>query len=176
MRARLKLLPLAVLLLTPLAAGQAAAASCGTIQKSFAAGAGMKVDFIRPVVVSRGQGDGADVFDIVTDQKIDGQLRCRGDKFLRFNARFPASADQTVRESFIKVQHAGLISIVGWSAAHADRVAKSMAKDAAEYLFASIERGDVDLAGKVEEHAGALADIGMIYTPNEREFIIAVAE
>ena len=178
MRARLRpALFFAAVATTGLFSAEASAASCAAIIRSFpAAAGGLKVEFIRPVVVSRGQGDGSDVFDLVTDRKIDGQLRCKDDRFLRFNARIPASADQNLRDAFYRIEQAALVVIVRWSASKASKVIHGMTADAAEYLRASIERGDVDIAGKVEEHAGADGDVGLIWTPSEREFIVAAAE
>ena len=68
-----------------------------------------------------------------------------------------------------------MIAILGWSTSQASRVVQSMASDAGEYLRASIERGDVEIAGKVEEHAGAAGDVGVIWTRAERAFVIVVA-
>ena len=155
-------------------AGTAEAASCAAAIKGVAASAGgLKVEFVRPVIVSRGgQGDGADVLDIVTEPKIDGQLRCRGDKFTSFNARIPAAASADLRDAFFRLQQAVLVGVLQWSAAKASRTLLGMTAEAADYLRASIERGDIEVAGKVEEHAGAAGDIGLFWTRTEREFIL----
>ena len=47
--------------------------------------------------------------------------------------------------------------------------------EAAEYLRASIERGDVFLAGKTEYHEDG-SDLGMIWTKTDRTFIIVGSE
>ena len=161
-----------------LLSGQAWAASCATVVKNFpAAAAGVKVEFVRPVVVSRsGQGDGTDILDLVTDHKIDGQLRCKGDQFVQFNAKIQASADEKLRDAFFRIEQAALVSVVQWPTRKAARTLHAMTADAADYLRASIERGDVDLSGKVEEHAGGAADIGLIWTQAEREFIVVAGE
>ena len=100
--------------------GTAEAAGCAAVIKGVAASAaGLKVEFIRPVVVSRGQGDGTDVLDIVTEPKIDGQLRCRGDKFVSFTARIPASGGSELRDAFFRLQQAAMAC--SQSLAHAAR-------------------------------------------------------
>jgi hypothetical protein len=48
--------------------------------------------------------------------------------------------------------------------------------DAAEYLRASAERGDVYIAGKVEVHEPGNVDLGLIWTNADRSFIILGAE
>ncbi len=157
--------------------GTAEAAGCAAVIKGVAASAaGLKVEFIRPVVVSRGQGDGTDVLDIVTEPKIDGQLRCRGDKFVSFTARIPASGGSELRDAFFRLQQAAVVSVLQWPAAKASRTLLGMTAEAADYLRASIERGDVEVAGKVEEHAGSAGDIGLFWTRSEREFILVAAE
>jgi hypothetical protein len=137
----------------------------------------VKVDFVRPVVVGRGVlASDLELFDIVNEVGVDGQMRCMGDVFQRLDARIPASAGATARDAFVKVQRAALVSVLGWSASHAARTVQSMAADAAEYLKASAERGDVEVAGKVEEHAGAAGDVGVIWTKNERAFVVVTAQ
>jgi hypothetical protein len=159
-----------------LPAGGAEAAYCSKIMKGFPAASGIKLDFVRPVVVGRGVlASGVEVYDVVNDLKVDGQLRCMGDVFERFDARISASAPASTKDAFAKVQRGALMTILGWSASHAGAVAKSMASNAAEYLRASVERGDVEIAGKVEEHAGAAGDVGVIWTPNERAFVVVVS-
>jgi hypothetical protein len=156
-----------------LSAGGAQAAYCSKIMKDFPAASGIKLDFVRPVVVGRGVlASGVEVYDVVNDLKVDGQLRCMGDVFQRFDARISASAPTSSKDAFAKVQRGALMTILGWSAGRASGVEKSMASNAAEYLRASIERGDVEIAGKVEEHAGAAGDVGVIWTPNERAFVL----
>ena len=46
-----------------------------------------------------------------------------------------------------------------------------MASDAAEYLRASQERGDIFISGKVDRHAGR-GEIGVVWTLSDRSFII----
>jgi hypothetical protein len=156
------------------ASAPAQAATCAAAIKGIAANAGgLKVDFVRPVIVSRGgQNDGAEVLDIVTEPRIDGQLRCRGDKFLSLTARIPASANAGLRDAFFRLQQATLVGVLQWPASRASRTLLGMTAEAADYLRASIERGDIEVAGKVEEHAGAAGDIGLFWTKNEREFIL----
>ena len=46
----------------------------------------MQVELGRAVVVSRTRS-GSDMFDVTTKVDVDGTLSCRGDQFLRFEAR-----------------------------------------------------------------------------------------
>ena len=175
MRSTVKFAAMAVSLLA--LGGMAEAAGCAAVIKGVAASSGgLKVEFVRPIVVSRGQGDGADVLDIVTEPKIDGQLRCRDDKFVSFTARIPASGGADLRDAFFRLQQAAAVSVLQWPAARASRTLLGMTAQAAEYLRASIERGDVEVAGKVEEHAGSAGDMGLFWTRTEREFILVAAE
>jgi len=180
MRLRLfHILPLALIALSFVSAQTVlAAASCEAILKKFPQAApGIKIEFIRPVVVSRGElAEGVRVLDLVTDAKVDGQLLCKDDQFVRFTARIGASADANLRDIFFRIQQAAVVSIIGWPARRAAATLHGMAAEVADFLRASIERGDVELAGKTEEHAGQAGDIGMIWTRTEREFVLVAAD
>ncbi len=128
--------------------------------------------FVKPVVVSRGAGPREDMRDMVLNLRIDGQLACDGDRFVRFEARIQEPSDAPLREGFVRVQQAAAIYKLRWSAPQAARELQTMASEAAEYLRGSAEREDHVVAGKVERHAGAAGDIGLIWTRTDRTFIL----
>jgi hypothetical protein len=63
-----------------------------------------------------------------------------------------------------------------WPLGRAEATIKRMAADAAEYLRGSRERGDVVFSGRVEEHAGGGVDIGLLWTPTDRNFVILTGQ
>ena len=134
-----------------------------------------RLSFERPLTISRGFGDilsGIDVRIISTNAEVDGTLKCRGDQFVRFELRIKAPpADRAVTD-FNAVAEAALMSAFRWERAKAQTVARALSSDAAEYLRASQQRGDVYLAGKVEYHQGDALDLGMIFTPSDHTMII----
>ena len=107
----------------------------------------MQVEFGRAVVVSRTRSD-SDMFDITTKVDVDGTLTCRGDQFLRFEARIGEPANARTTTNFERFQAAALKAALGWDAAKSRGVLRGMSSDASEYLAASRERGDVYVAGK----------------------------
>ena len=148
-------------------------ASCTSFKEAMVRNATeLKPEFIRPVVVSRGTGAGLDQFDLVSQARIDGVLRCRGESFVSFEAKITLPADATLLSRFEKVQEAALISALKWPTARALAKVRTMSADAAEYLRASAERGDVSVAGKVEEHEPDFVDLGLIWTHSDRTFIV----
>src|SRR5215831_2386751 len=110
----------------------------------------MQVEFGRAVVVSRTRSD-SNVFDITTRVDIDATLSCRGDQFLRFEARIGEPANARTTTNFERFQAAALRAALGWDAARSRGILHGMSTDAGEYLAASRERGDVYVAGKTEE-------------------------
>lgn len=128
--------------------------------------------FVRPVVVTRGGGPRGDMRDMVVKLRIDGQLTCDGDRFMRFEARIQEPSDPQLRDGFFRVQQAAAVYKLRWSAAHAAREIHSMTAEAAEYLRGSAEREDHVVAGKVERHAGEAGDLGLIWTKSDRTFIV----
>jgi len=168
-------LALAALLLTlPLAPATAAGgASCdgfiAHMQKTLPE---MDPKFVRPVIVSRGAGPRGDTRDMVVKLRIDGQLTCDGDQFLRFEARIQEPSDAALRDGFFRVQQAAAVYKLRWTASHAARELQQMTAEAAEYLRGSAEREDHFVAGKVERHAGEAGDIGLIWTRTDRTFVL----
>ncbi|HVP99143.1 MAG TPA: hypothetical protein VMS87_07810 [Roseiarcus sp.] len=149
-----------------------AIASCEAFTSALRAGASdMGVDFSRAVVVSRARSD-ANVFDVTTKVDVDATLSCRGDDFLRFEARIGEPANARTNTNFERFQVAALRAALGWEPAKSRNVVKSMAADARDYLGASRQRGDVYVAGKTEEHVPGNVSLGMMATESDRTFVI----
>jgi len=158
-----------------LALGQTA--GCTGFKEAMVRAAGdLKPEFIKPLVVSRGAGAGLDNFDLVTRARIDGVLRCKEEAFVGFEAKITLPADARLIAQFDKVQEAALVAALKWAPSRAEATARRMAGDAAEYLRGSQERGDIVFSGRVEEHAGGGVDIGLLWTLNERNFIILTGQ
>jgi len=134
---------------------------------------GLAPQFVRPVIVSPGRIEpGSEVRDLITSLRIDGQLYCQGDRFVRFEARVQSPYDTALLNGFESIQVAAVTFAMGWPRARAARTLRAMHARADEYLRASIERGDAFYSGKVEEHAGAAGEIGVVWTPADRAFIL----
>src|SRR5271166_287878 len=149
-----------------------AIAGCDAFTAALRAGASdMGVDFSRAIVVSRTRS-GANVFDVTTRVDVDATLSCRGDDFLRFEARIGEPANARTKTNFERFQVAALRAALGWDAAKSHNVLKSMTADARDYLGASRQRGDVYVAGKTEEHVPGNVSLGMMATDTDRTFVI----
>ena len=131
----------------------------------------MQVEFAHAIVVSRTRSD-ANVFDVTTKVDIDATLSCRGDEFLRFEARIGEPANARTTTNFERFQAAALRAALGWDAAKSGGVLRGMSADAREYLKASRQRGDVYLAGKTEEHEPGGVSLGLMATDSDRTFVI----
>ncbi len=171
----MRLLPAFVIAMLALPVAQAAAqsSSCeGFMTHMQKALPDLDPKFVRPVIVSRGTGPRGDTRDMVVKLRIDGQLTCDGDRFVRFEARIQEPSTPPLRDAFFRVQQAAAIYKLRWSSAHASRELQGMTAEAADYLRASVEREDFSIAGKVERHAGEAGDVGLIWTRNDRTFIL----
>jgi hypothetical protein len=158
-----------------LAAAPASAqlAACGKFRAAMArAGGDLNADFVRPLVVSRGGSTGVEQYDLTSNAKLDGSLQCRGETFVSFEVKVHLPAEGGLSERFATAQMAAMIAGLGWAPGRAKNKVASLASDAAEYLRGSAERGDVVVAGKVEEHLPGGADIGAVWTATERTFIL----
>lgn len=165
----------ATFILTAAGGGAAfAAPACSAFMDAFAKAAPeLKAQFVRPVVVSRGVTEsGAEARDVVTEFGVDSRLICVGERFARFEAQIPQPADARQVEGFNRIQVAATMAAMRWPRARASQVVSSMASDAAEYLRASQERGDVFISGKVDRHAGRDGELGVVWTLSDRSFII----
>jgi hypothetical protein len=131
----------------------------------------MQVEFGRAVVVSRTRSD-SNVFDVTTKVDVDATLSCRGDQFVRFEARVGEPANARTTTNFERFQTAALKAALGWDAAKSRSVLRGMSADATEYLTASRERGDVYVAGKTEEHEPGGVSLGLMATGSDRTFVI----
>ena len=131
----------------------------------------MQVAFGRAIVVSRTHSD-SNVFDVTTNVDVDATLACRGDEFVRFEARIGEPANARTNTNFERFQTAALKAALGWDAGKSRGVLRAMTQDARDYLAASRERGDVYVAGKTEEHVPGSVSLGMMATDSDRTFII----
>jgi hypothetical protein len=131
----------------------------------------MQVEFGRAIVVSRTRSD-SNVFDVTTKVDVDATLSCRGDEFLRFEARISEPANSRTSTNFDRFQAAALRAALGWDAVKSRSVLRGMSADAREYLDASRERGDVYIAGKTEEHEPGGVSLGLMATGADRTFVI----
>ena len=131
----------------------------------------MQVEFGRAVVVSRMRSD-SNVFDVTTKVDVDATLSCRGDQFLRFEARISQPANARTTTNFERFQAAALKAALGWDVAKSRGVLRAMSSDATAFLAASRERGDVFVAGKTEEHEPGGVSLGMMATGVDRIFVI----
>jgi hypothetical protein len=129
------------------------------------------VEFSRAIVVSRTRSD-ANVFDVTTKVDVDATLSCKGDTFLRFEARIGEPANARTNTNFERFQTAALKAALGWDAGKSRGVLKGMSSDAREYLDASRQRGDVYIAGKTEEHEPGGVSLGVMATDSDRTFVI----
>jgi hypothetical protein len=149
-----------------------AIAGCDAFSSALRAEASdMQVEFGRAVVVSRTRSD-SNVFDITTKVDVDATLSCRGDQFMRFEARIGEPANARTTTNFERFQAAALKAALGWDITKSRSVLHSMGADAGEYLAASRERGDVYVAGKTEEHEPGGVSLGLMATGSDRTFVI----
>ncbi|MBV9286266.1 MAG: hypothetical protein JO288_00335 [Hyphomicrobiales bacterium] len=131
----------------------------------------MGVEFSRAIVVSRTRS-GANAFDVTTKVDVDATLSCRGDEFLRFEARISEPANARTTTNFERFQEAALRAALGWDAAKSRGVLRGMSADARAYLDASRQRGDVYIAGKTEEHEPGGVSLGVMATQTDQTFVI----
>src|SRR5271165_1529003 len=152
--------------------GACAIAGCDAFSAALRAEASdMQVEFSRAIVVSRTRSD-ANVFDVTTKVDVDATLSCRGDEFMRFEARISEPANARTTTNFERFQSAALKAALGWDAAKSRGVLKGMSTDAREFLDASRQRGDVYVAGKTEEHFPGSVSLGLMATNSDRVFVI----
>ncbi len=149
-----------------------ALSGCDAFTNALKTGASdMGAEFSRAIVVSRTRSD-ANVYDISTRADVDGTLSCRGDEFIRFEARVSEPANARTTTNFERFQSAALKAALGWDPGKSRGVLKGLAGDAREYLSASRQRGDVYVAGKTEEHVPGGVTLGMMATNSDRTFVI----
>lgn len=160
-----------------LLAAHAEPAGCSGFKEAMIRGSGdLKPDFVRPLVVTRGAGAGLDQYDLVSQARIDGVLRCRGERFVSFEAKITLPADTALLSRFERAQEVALAAALKWPPPRAQAKIRQMTADAADYLRASEERGDIAVSGKVEEHQPDFVDLGLIWTRSDRTFVVLVGE
>jgi len=149
-----------------------AIAGCDAFTTALKTGASdMGVEFSRAIVVSRSRSD-ASVYDVTTKVDVDATLSCRGDEFVRFEARLGEPASARAATNFDRFQAVALHAALGWDAGKSRGVLKGMSADARAFRDASRERGDVYVAGKTEEHVPGNVSLGMMATGSDRIFVI----
>jgi hypothetical protein len=149
-----------------------AIAGCDAFSAALRANASdLGLEFSHAIVVSRTRSD-ANVFDITTKADVDATLSCRGDTFLRFEARIGEPANARTTTNFERLQAAALKAALGWDVGRSRGALKNMTSDAREYLDASRQRGDVYIAGKTEEHQPGGVSLGLMATESDRVFVI----
>ena len=166
--------------LLPAAASAAAprktAPTCPAFMEEFSkAIAPRQVTFERPLTITRGFfGDeaGVEVRTLTTSDNVEGTLKCRGDEFRRFEVRVAAPVTDRTATDFKAYEEAGLTAAFAWDRARVTTVVGAMSSDAAEYLRASVQRGDTYVSGKVEYHQGDALDLGVLWTDTDRTFVI----
>lgn len=164
----------ALAILGSLARGPALAApvACSAFKAAFLkATSDLNSNFVRPLIVTRRGPSKDDIYDMISNVRVDGTLRCRGEALRRFEAKIPVPANPGLVASFEQVQKAALVAAFDWSPAHAGSIIRKINTEAAEYLRASIERGDVVFSGKTERHEVS-GDLGMMWTPAQHTFVI----
>jgi hypothetical protein len=164
----------AALAATPAAAasGKGGVTGCDAFGTALAADASeLAITLNHAIVVSRAEQN-ANVFDIATNGDVDGTLSCVGDKLVRFEARVTEPASERAKTNFARLSVAALRAAFGYDANKAKATFKRLDGEAAEYLKASRERGDVYISGKTEEHLSGNVSLGVIETDSDRAFII----
>ena len=150
---------------------------CASFIRDFSANAtDFHATFERPLTISRGFGDlvsGVEVHILASNTDVDGTLKCKGDEFLRFEARITIPAKDKTLSDFVAVEQAALMGVFHWDRAKAQTIEKAMSQDAGEYLRASIQRGDLYDSGKVEYHQADQLDLGLIWTQTDHTFVIS---
>ena len=172
LQARSYLLALGALALLAGRAEARAVAGCDAFGTALAANASeLAITLNHAVVVSKAESN-ANVFDVATNGDVDGTLTCVGDKLVRFEARVTEPASERAKTNFARLEEAALRAALGFDAGKARAAAKRLDGEAAEYLRASRERGDVYISGKTEEHLAGGVSLGVIETDSDRAFVI----
>ena len=149
---------------------------CAAFMQDFAKAAqGHRAGFERPLTIARGflgVEDGIEVRVLSTGEDVDGTLKCKGDAFDRFELSGKSPVSDRLAAALKVYEQAALAAAFHWDRAKAEVVVTAMSADAAEYLKASVQRGDTYQSGKVEYHQGDALDLGLIWTDSDRTFVI----
>ena len=170
-------------LLACLGAGPAGAATlktppmgCASFMQDFTAAAtAYRASFERPLTIRRGFGgeeEGVEVRVLSTNADVEGTLKCRGDIFLRFELRIATPAKERTLTDFDAFARVSLAAALRYDGPRATAAVRTLAADAAEYLKASQQRGDIYVSGRTETHGPDKLDLGMLWTETDRTFVI----
>lgn len=133
--------------------------------------ADLKIDFIRPVIVSQSESTQEEAFDLVSSVPVEGLLRCQEDRLKRFEVKISVPVDEQAQAQYERLSQLALSLALKWSPHRSAQIFKTLTAEAQDYLRASIEREDIYVAGKTEYH-DAGSDMGMIWTPSEHSFVL----
>jgi hypothetical protein len=134
-----------------------------------------RATFERPLTITRGfAGDeaGIEVRVLSTGDAVEGTLKCKGDDFRRLEIRVGAPFSDKTEADFKVYQEGALVAAYHWDRPKVQTIIGAMGSDAAEYLRASVQRGDTFISGKVEYHQGNALDLGVIWTEADRTFVL----
>jgi hypothetical protein len=152
-----------------------ALARCQTFMRDFAAALGdLKVDFGRALVVG-GRPRRGDVYNLVSEQEVDGTLECVGDEIVRLELRIAVPANARTQRHFERFQPAALRAAMKWDNARIASLLARMTADVTEFLRASEQRGDVYVSGHDERHLPDGTTLGLFWTETDRALVISTA-
>ena len=160
--------------LATLAATPASARSmtCQGFMDAFNTSAGEhRVTFSRALSVG-GRESGYEYFDASGAGDVDVSVVCRNDRFVRVEVRSARGDAARVKARRDRLAQAALRVAAGQDASHAAGTLRGLAAEAMDYLRASIERGDVYLAGKTERHLAGGVDVGYVATETDVALIV----
>jgi hypothetical protein len=150
-------------------------AGCQAFMRDFAAALGdLRVDFSRTLVVG-GRSRRGDLFNLVSEQEVDGTLECAGDDFVRLELRIAIPANARTQRHFDRFQPAALRAALKWDNARITSVLARLSADVADYLRGSEQRGDVYVSGHDERHLSDGTIVGMFWTPTDHSLVISSA-
>ena len=147
--------------------------ACAAFMAEFTKAAeGHRATFERPLVIARGFGGdegGIEVRVLSRGEDVEGTLKCKGEAFERFEVGARAPVGDKLAASLKVYEQAALIAAFHWDRPKTEVVVNAMSADAAEYLRASVQRGDTY---QVEYHQGDALDLGLIWTDADRTFVV----
>jgi hypothetical protein len=150
-------------------------AGCQAFMHDFAAALGdLRVDFSRTLVVG-GRTRRGDLFNLVSEQEVDGTLECAGDDFVRLELRIAVPANARTQRHFERFQPAALKAALKWDNARITSVLARLSADVAEFLRGSEQRGDVYISGHDERHLADGTIVGLLWTQTDHAFVISSA-
>jgi hypothetical protein len=150
-------------------------AGCQAFMHDFATALGdLKVEFTRTLVVG-GRARRGDLFNLVSEQEVDGSLECAGDEFVRLELRIAVPANARTQRHFERFQPAALKAALKWDNARIASVLSRLSADVAEFLRGSEQRGDVYVSGHDERHLADGTIVGLFWTQTDHSLVISSA-